>query len=163
MMLAWPAAGPYNAAIPAPAPTIAAMLRPNHAAVTALLTALVALGPMSTDLYLPSLPALTAHFGVGAHRAQLVHHELAPALPHASLPVEDRPRRRQTDGERREDANGRGEDEKAAVRAKIKGFACGAGNPRSLSLDKAGIVRFHGNLDEVNLHEWIRGWLEKAL
>lgn len=57
----------------------------------------------------------------------------------------------------------RGEDEKAAVRAKIKGFACGAGNPRALSLDKAGIVRFHGNLDEVNLHEWIRGWLEKAL
>ncbi|HEY7690009.1 MAG TPA: multidrug effflux MFS transporter [Dongiaceae bacterium] len=47
------------------------MLRPNHAAVTALLTALVALGPMSTDLYLPSLPALTAHFGVGESAGQL--------------------------------------------------------------------------------------------
>ncbi len=47
------------------------MLRPNHAAVTALLTALVALGPMSTDLYLPSLPALTAYFGVGEAAGQL--------------------------------------------------------------------------------------------
>ena len=47
------------------------MLRPNHAAVTALLTALVALGPMSTDLYLPSLPALTANFGVGESAGQL--------------------------------------------------------------------------------------------
>ena len=47
------------------------MLRPNHAAVTALLTALVALGPMSTDLYLPSLPALTAYFGVGELAGQL--------------------------------------------------------------------------------------------
>jgi DHA1 family bicyclomycin/chloramphenicol resistance-like MFS transporter len=47
------------------------MLRPNHAAVTALLTALVALGPMSTDLYLPSLPSLTAYFGVGEAAGQL--------------------------------------------------------------------------------------------
>jgi DHA1 family bicyclomycin/chloramphenicol resistance-like MFS transporter len=47
------------------------MLKPTHAAVTALLTALVALGPISTDLYLPSLPALTAYFGVGEAAGQL--------------------------------------------------------------------------------------------
>jgi DHA1 family bicyclomycin/chloramphenicol resistance-like MFS transporter len=53
------------------APRRISMFRPNHAAVTVLLTALVALGPLSTDLYLPSLPALTAYFGVGEAAGQL--------------------------------------------------------------------------------------------
>ena len=39
------------------------MLRPSSLAITALLTALVALGPISTDLYLPSLPGLLRYFG----------------------------------------------------------------------------------------------------
>ncbi len=38
--------------------------RPDSLAVAALLTALVAFGPVSTDLYLPSLPAMTRHFQV---------------------------------------------------------------------------------------------------
>ena len=47
------------------------MSRPNGLAVTSLLTALVALGPMSTDLYLPSLPGLLRHFGTGIAEVQL--------------------------------------------------------------------------------------------
>jgi DHA1 family bicyclomycin/chloramphenicol resistance-like MFS transporter len=49
----------------------------NKAAATqgpaflALLTALVALGPLSTDLYLPSLPALARDFDIAPERAQL--------------------------------------------------------------------------------------------
>jgi DHA1 family bicyclomycin/chloramphenicol resistance-like MFS transporter len=46
------------------------MLKPGHPALAALLTALVALGPLSTDLYLPSLPALTAHFAADAAAGQ---------------------------------------------------------------------------------------------
>ena len=40
-------------------------------AVTALLTAMVALGPLSTDLYLPSLPALRHAFGADIGEVQL--------------------------------------------------------------------------------------------
>ncbi len=40
-------------------------------AFLALLTALVALGPLSTDLYLPSLPSLARDFAVAPARAQL--------------------------------------------------------------------------------------------
>jgi DHA1 family bicyclomycin/chloramphenicol resistance-like MFS transporter len=47
------------------------MARPNGLAVTALLTALVALGPISTDLYLPSLPGLLRHFGADIAEVQL--------------------------------------------------------------------------------------------
>jgi MFS transporter, DHA1 family, multidrug resistance protein len=47
------------------------MYRPNGLAVTALLTALVALGPLSTDLYLPSLPGLLRHFGADIAQVQL--------------------------------------------------------------------------------------------
>ena len=36
------------------------MPRPDSRAIAVLLTALVAFGPLSTDLYLPSLPALVA-------------------------------------------------------------------------------------------------------
>jgi MFS transporter, DHA1 family, multidrug resistance protein len=47
------------------------MPRPNSLSVTALLTALVGLGPISTDLYLPSLPAMARTFGAGVERVQL--------------------------------------------------------------------------------------------
>ena len=36
------------------------MARPESLIVAVLLTAMVALGPISTDLYLPSLPAISA-------------------------------------------------------------------------------------------------------
>src|SRR5258705_13996384 len=47
------------------------MLRPNGLAITALLTAVVALGPISTDLYLPSLPGLLRHFDADIAEVQL--------------------------------------------------------------------------------------------
>src|SRR5258706_2602561 len=47
------------------------MLRPNGLAITALLTAVVALGPISTDLYLPSLPGLLRHFDADVSEVQL--------------------------------------------------------------------------------------------
>lgn len=46
-------------------------LRPDGAAIVVLLTALVALGPISTDLYLPSLPAIRESFAVDQGMAQL--------------------------------------------------------------------------------------------
>lgn len=45
--------------------------RPDSLPVAALLTAVVAFGPVSTDLYLPSLPAMTRHFQVDVSMAQL--------------------------------------------------------------------------------------------
>jgi DHA1 family bicyclomycin/chloramphenicol resistance-like MFS transporter len=45
--------------------------RPDGVAIVVLLTALVALGPISTDLYLPSLPAIRAQFGVNEGLTQL--------------------------------------------------------------------------------------------
>jgi len=45
--------------------------RPDRAPVVVLLTMLVALGPISTDLYLPSLPAIRDAFAVDAGTAQL--------------------------------------------------------------------------------------------
>jgi DHA1 family bicyclomycin/chloramphenicol resistance-like MFS transporter len=47
------------------------MLRPDSRAVTALLTLLCAVGPLSTDLYLPSLPHLQHVFGVPVAQVQL--------------------------------------------------------------------------------------------
>jgi DHA1 family bicyclomycin/chloramphenicol resistance-like MFS transporter len=47
------------------------MLRPSSLAATALLTALVALSPISTDLYLPSLPGLLRYFSADVARVQL--------------------------------------------------------------------------------------------
>jgi DHA1 family bicyclomycin/chloramphenicol resistance-like MFS transporter len=46
------------------------MLRPTLP-LAALLTTLVALGPLSTDLYLPALPALTRDFATNVPRVQL--------------------------------------------------------------------------------------------
>ncbi|NIA68110.1 multidrug effflux MFS transporter [Pelagibius litoralis] len=47
------------------------MARANSLSVTVLLTVLVALGPISTDLYLPSLPAIGTAFAVDAAAVQL--------------------------------------------------------------------------------------------
>ncbi|MBB4268098.1 multidrug effflux MFS transporter [Roseospira visakhapatnamensis] len=44
---------------------------PRSRTVAALLTVLVAFGPMSTDLYLPSLPAMVEAFDTSVSRAQL--------------------------------------------------------------------------------------------
>lgn len=69
-------------------------MRPaNSLAVTALLTALVALGPISTDLYLPSLPGLARHFGVGVDDVQLTLSVFLVGLATAQLiygPLSDR-------------------------------------------------------------------------
>ncbi len=45
--------------------------RPDSLPVAALLTAVVAFGPVSTDLYLPSLPAMTRDFQVDVSMVQL--------------------------------------------------------------------------------------------
>lgn len=44
---------------------------PQSLGVVALLTLAVALGPLATDLYLPSLPAIGAHFGADVAATQL--------------------------------------------------------------------------------------------
>ncbi len=56
-----------------------------------------------------------------------------------------------------------GEDEKASVAAKIKGFQCGYGKPRKLDLNKAGIVKHMGNIEEPNFSAWAKPWLMKKL
>ncbi|MGL4240911.1 MAG: multidrug effflux MFS transporter [Beijerinckiaceae bacterium] len=55
-----------------PIPYRAAMqLRPGTFGMTALLAMLTALGPLSTDLYLPSLPSMARGFGTDLSRVQL--------------------------------------------------------------------------------------------
>lgn len=69
------------------------MQRPNSLAVTILLCALVALGPISTDLYLPSLPGLARGFGVGMPEVQLTLSVFLVGLATAQLihgPLSDR-------------------------------------------------------------------------
>jgi len=46
------------------------MRRPESLRIAVLLTAVVAFGPISTDLYLPSLPGIARHFGTDAAAAQ---------------------------------------------------------------------------------------------
>ena len=55
-----------------------------------------------------------------------------------------------------------GDDEKAAVKAGIKGFKCGFANPRKLDL-KGGIVTYMGNNDQSNFSQWAKPILEKNL
>jgi hypothetical protein len=55
-----------------------------------------------------------------------------------------------------------GDDGKAAVKAKIKGFTCGYGNPRSLDL-KGGTLKLLANTEEANFSDWAKPWLEKHL
>ena len=69
------------------------MRAPNSLPVIALLTALVALGPISTDLYLPSLPSLAHYFGVGVDDIQLTLSVFLVGLATAQLaygPFSDR-------------------------------------------------------------------------
>jgi DHA1 family bicyclomycin/chloramphenicol resistance-like MFS transporter len=69
------------------------MRPPNSFPVTALLTALVALGPISTDLYLPSLPSLARYFAVGVDDIQLTLSVFLVGLATAQLvygPLSDR-------------------------------------------------------------------------
>jgi MFS transporter, DHA1 family, multidrug resistance protein len=47
------------------------MLRPNTFALTALLALMTALGPLSTDMYLPSLPAIGLSLGASTAQVQL--------------------------------------------------------------------------------------------
>jgi MFS transporter, DHA1 family, multidrug resistance protein len=47
------------------------MLRPDTFALTAMLAALTAIAPLSTDLYLPSLPEIGRAFGASASQVQL--------------------------------------------------------------------------------------------
>jgi hypothetical protein len=56
----------------------------------------------------------------------------------------------------------KGEDEKSAASAKIKGFQCGFGKPRALDL-KGGTLTYMGNNQESNFSEWARPWLMKHL
>lgn len=55
-----------------------------------------------------------------------------------------------------------GEDEKKAVKAKIKGFTCGHAKDRKLSL-AGGVVKYMGNNDQSNFSNWARPWLLKNL
>jgi hypothetical protein len=55
-----------------------------------------------------------------------------------------------------------GDDEKAAVKAKIKGFKCGFAKPRTLAMT-GGIVTYMGNNEEANFSDWARPWLMKKL
>jgi DHA1 family bicyclomycin/chloramphenicol resistance-like MFS transporter len=69
------------------------MRPPNSLPVTVLLTALVALGPISTDLYLPSLPSLARYFAVGVDDIQLTLSVFLVGLATAQLvygPLSDR-------------------------------------------------------------------------
>ena len=47
------------------------MLRPNTLALTATLAFLTALGPLATDMYLPSLPAIGRLLGASTAEVQL--------------------------------------------------------------------------------------------
>ncbi|MCK4867427.1 MAG: MFS transporter, partial [Alphaproteobacteria bacterium] len=47
------------------------MLNPRAPIVSVLLTLAVALGPMSTDFYLPSLPSLVGYFATDVASVQL--------------------------------------------------------------------------------------------
>jgi DHA1 family bicyclomycin/chloramphenicol resistance-like MFS transporter len=47
------------------------ILRPNTGAMTATLALMTALGPLSTDMYLPSLPDIALRLGASVSRAQL--------------------------------------------------------------------------------------------
>ena len=68
-----PSPTPFDPDPPArvPTPSRRAYPDPRSRGVAALLTALVAFGPVSTDLYLPSLPAMVDAFETSVSRAQL--------------------------------------------------------------------------------------------
>src|ERR687890_446520 len=47
------------------------MLKPDTLALTVVLALLTALGPLSTDMYLPSLPAIATGLGASTGQAQM--------------------------------------------------------------------------------------------
>src|ERR1700693_5082542 len=47
------------------------MLRPRNFALTALLAAMSAIGPLTTDMYLPSLPDISRQLGASTTQVQL--------------------------------------------------------------------------------------------
>ena len=55
-----------------------------------------------------------------------------------------------------------GDHDKAAVKAKLKGFRCGHATSRKLELKK-GIVTYMGNNVQSNFDEWAKAWLRKNL
>ncbi len=55
-----------------------------------------------------------------------------------------------------------GSDEKAAVAAKIRGFRCGYGKPRTAALAD-GIVDYRNNHEESNFSDWAKPWLMRNL
>lgn len=55
-----------------------------------------------------------------------------------------------------------GKDEKDAVKAKIKGFACGYAPKRALSYKGTTLV-YMGNNAEANFSDWAKPWLMKHL
>ena len=56
-----------------------------------------------------------------------------------------------------------GDDEKASVKARIKGFQCGYAKPRTLDISKSGMVKYMGNNEESNFSDWAKPWLMKKL
>ncbi|HTL35776.1 MAG TPA: hypothetical protein VL326_21750 [Kofleriaceae bacterium] len=56
-----------------------------------------------------------------------------------------------------------GDDEKASVKAGIKGFQCGYAKPRKLDLSKRGILKYMGNNEEANFSDWAKPWITKHL
>ena len=69
------------------------MLKPTSFACTLSIALLVALGPLATDMYLPSLPGLTAEFSSSAARVQLTLSLLLAAFALAQIiygPLSDR-------------------------------------------------------------------------
>ena len=75
------------------------MLKPGSLSTGALLTALVAFGPVSTDLYLPSLPAMTEAFNADVSQVQLTLSMFVVGFALAQLiygPISDRFGRRPT-------------------------------------------------------------------
>jgi hypothetical protein len=55
-----------------------------------------------------------------------------------------------------------GDDEKAAVKAKISSVTCGYAKERNLDL-KGGTLNYRGNNTQSNFSEWARPWLLKHL
>lgn len=55
-----------------------------------------------------------------------------------------------------------GDDDKSAVKSKIKGFRCGYAKERTLTL-KGGIVTYMGNNQQSNFSDWAKPILEKNL
>jgi hypothetical protein len=73
------------------------MLRPGTFALTALLAALSAVAPLTTDMYLPSLPNIAQQLGASTAQVQLtisadfLRAAIRPAWPQAGIAWRRRP------------------------------------------------------------------------